>query len=368
MKYKSLLLIVIITSIICFSLFVFKPKPTKKEGIRDILKVQYVIAEKKPTQIIISSEGNLMPKIENYFNSEVFGKVVFISEKFYPGKSFKRGDILFKIEKKDYEEKLTNAEAELSLAELEFIKEKALSEQAAIDIEILKFKDPSSLALREPQLKKAKKRLLSAEAKYNLAKRNLNKTNFRAPYNGIILEKKISLGSVVNTQHVAKAYALGNGEIRLNLSETEKNLLKFDKIKNNLVELIHPKNKDILAYGNLDRIEKTLNSKNKLYYCIADIEKAFSEDGKLYRNQFLEAIIYGKKIESAITLPNSALRGIDTIYIINDQNRLEIKNVEIIQRNVETTIIKDNLSGERVVLSPIPFFIEGMPVDPFINK
>ena len=32
MKYKSLILIVIITAIICFSLFLFKPKPIKKEA------------------------------------------------------------------------------------------------------------------------------------------------------------------------------------------------------------------------------------------------------------------------------------------------------------------------------------------------
>ena len=51
-----------------------------------------MLAESKPTQITLQSEGILMPKVESQLIPEVSGKVIEIRENFYPGKFFEEGE------------------------------------------------------------------------------------------------------------------------------------------------------------------------------------------------------------------------------------------------------------------------------------
>ncbi|MDE1082334.1 hypothetical protein OS115_27940, partial [Klebsiella pneumoniae] len=57
---------------------------------------------------------------------------------------------------------------------------------------------PSQLYLRKPQLAEKLARYRAAQASEKRAKRNLERTYIKAPYNAIISERTISLGSVVN--------------------------------------------------------------------------------------------------------------------------------------------------------------------------
>lgn len=358
---------------ICALLLQFRPKPKKVETIRLVTPVEYITVEAKDTQIIIESEGILKPKIESAFISEVSGKVTHIGENFYSGSYFEKGETLFEIDPLTYVERLKAAEFQLAQAELFLAEQKALAEQAKADWEKLDFGEANDLVLRKPQLKQAVAQLESAKAFVDSAKGDLEDTVFKAPYSGFLLSRSIDLGTVVNgniSSPVAQAYAVGNGEVRLPINEAEKQLLAFQDANSNKVRFYHASTKALLAEGSIERIEATLNSNNRLLYCVGEITNAFSSENApfesaLQRSQFLVAEIEGQVLKSAFTIPNVALRNNTYVYIINEENQLVQKKVTVAHKNKNTVIISDGLDTiEKIAISPIPYFVENMAVEP----
>lgn len=359
--------------IICALLLQFRPKPKKVETPRLVPPVEYLTVKAKNTQIIIESEGILKPKIESAFISEVSGKVTFIGQNFYPGNYFEKGETLFEIDPLNYVERLKAAEFQLAQAKLYLAEQKALAEQAKADWEKFDFGSANDLVLRKPQLNQAIARLESAEASVNSAKSDLEDTVFKAPYSGFLLSRSIDLGTVVNgniASPIAQAYAAGNGEVRLPINETEKQLLAYKGSNSNKVRFYHASSKALLAEGTIERIEATLNSNNRLFYCVGEITNVFSKEGTLHesrlqRSQFLVAEIEGQILESAFTIPNVALRNNEYVYTINEDNRLVQKKVKVIYKNRDSVIISEGLDAvEKIAISPIPYFVENMAVEP----
>ena len=66
----------------------------------------------------------------------------------------------------------------------------------------------------------------------------------------------------------------------------------------------------------------------------------------------------------AFILPRYALRGSDSVYIVNDSGLLETRIVQIIKSDAKEIIITAGLQpGDRVATSPIAYYTENMAVD-----
>jgi hypothetical protein len=78
---------------------------------------------------------------------------------------------------------------------------------------------------------------------------------------------------------------------------------------------------------------------------------------------FVSAEIAGVTSQSAMVLPRLALRNANKVYVINDDNRLEIRTVEVLSTSEERVLVTDGVKpGEKVVTSTIPAAIDGMEV------
>ena len=359
---------------ISYLLISIQPKAKKIETPSLITPVEYLVAKAKPTTIRIESEGILQPRIETQFISPVAGQVIEIGENFYPGRFFQKGEVLFKLDDSDYQFQVKNAETNLAQAELAFELEKALSVQAKKDWEKLNLGEANDLVLRKPQLKQAKKNLESAQVSLTFAQEQLEDTVFRAPYSGYLLSRTIDLGTEITggmSGPIASAYSSGDAEIRLPLTESERLLIDTKNLNENAVRLYD--SGKLVAQGKIQRIEASLNPNNRLFYAVALIENAFPEDNQIhtsemFRGQYLDAMIDGILIEEAFTLPNEAIRESSTIYTITNQNQLVEKNITVISSNSKQVIVSTGLDdGDRVVVSPVPFYINGMSVKPILK-
>lgn len=359
---------------ISYLLISIQPKAKKIETPSLITPVEYLVAKAKPTTIRIESEGILQPRIETQFISPVAGQVIEIGENFYPGRFFQKGEVLFKLDDSDYQFQVKSAETNLAQAELAFKLEKALSVQAKKDWEKLNLGEANDLVLRKPQLKQAKKNLESAQVSLTFAQEQLEDTVFRAPYSGYLLSRTIDLGTEITggmSGPIASAYSSGDAEIRLPLTESERLLIDTKNLNENTVRLYD--SGKLVAQGKIQRIEASLNPNNRLFYAVALIENAFLEDNQIhtsemFRGQYLDAMIDGILIDKAFTLPNEAIRESSTIYTITNQNQLVEKNITVISSNSNQVIVSTGLEdGDRVVVSPVPFYINGMSVKPILK-
>jgi hypothetical protein len=79
---------------------------------------------------------------------------------------------------------------------------------------------------------------------------------------------------------------------------------------------------------------------------------------------FLVAAIQGITLKSAFQLPRRALRDQDSVLIVDSQNRIQIRKVELARVDRDLITITGGLEkGERVCLTPLDFVVEGMEVN-----
>ena len=163
------LLIIVLGIIISGLMIVLRPVT-----IPDEVKFVHPFVEAKNLQpesinIIVKSQGTIIPYTESQIFSEIIGPVVYVSSNLYEGSSFKKEDVLAKIDSKDYELDIKSAESILAAAKTKLSFEEAESLSAKEEWEKIGEGTPSDLALRVPQLKQAQSEVEAAEA--NLEKK-----------------------------------------------------------------------------------------------------------------------------------------------------------------------------------------------------
>jgi membrane fusion protein, multidrug efflux system len=128
--------------------------------------------------------ASLMGDEEIELRSEVNGKVTKIN--FTEGSSVKKGDLLVKINDKDLQAQLQRTNSQLKLAEDKEYRSKQLLDQELIS------QEEYDILLNELNVRKAEKALLESQ---------IEKTEIRAAFNGIVGLRSISEGSFINTSN-----------------------------------------------------------------------------------------------------------------------------------------------------------------------
>ena len=79
---------------------------------------------------------------------------------------------------------------------------------------------------------------------------------------------------------------------------------------------------------------------------------------------FVAAEIDGVSEQSAFVMPRLALRGQDKVYVINENNRLEIRTVTVLSTSEARVLVTSGVEpGDRVVTSTLPNAVDGMEVE-----
>jgi RND family efflux transporter MFP subunit len=369
MKFILPILILLIAGSITVALVLFRPDAAQITPERPITSVEVIAVQPQSIQLTISSQGTLLPTVETDLIAEVSGRVIKVNDSFRIGNRFRKGDRLIKIDPADYEASAAKAVADLANAQLALAQEQAQFEQAAADWQALGDGEASDLTLRKPQLAQAKARVTSAKAQVKRAHRDLARSEIIAPYDGIVLSKEVDLGQFVTAnpgKPLGRIYATGSAEVRLPITEKEATLLDKYSKRQRFVTLTQGTSGHNLT-APLIRIEDNVDPSSRLLYVVARVPAPFDpkpNQPALRRGSFLQAEIEGRMLSDAYVLPRYALRGSDTVYIVNDSGRLETRRVRIIKSDAQEVIITAGLEpGERVATSPIAYSLENMIVE-----
>ena len=119
--------------------------------------------------------------------------------------------------------------------------------------------------------------------------------------------------------------------------------------------------------GRIVRTHASVDQQTRLIYAIAEVEDPYglgSDSGApLAVGMFVNANIAGANSQLALVLPRLALRSANKVYVINDENRLEIRTVEVISTSKDTVLVSTGVKvGDKVVTSTIPAAVDGMEV------
>lgn len=202
-----------------------KKPPEEKEAIDNTPLVAVKQVKLEPMTFKVSSYGVVNAKYETELVSQVNGEIVFLSDTFVRGGFVKKGDILARIDSSDYDADLIDAEANLASARATLVQERAFGKVAEEEWKRIKDGVPTELSLRKPQLAQELAKLNSSEAGLKRAKRNVERTIIKAPYDALIESRNIGLGSYVSMgTKLGKVLSTHKAEIRLPLADKEINI------------------------------------------------------------------------------------------------------------------------------------------------
>jgi multidrug resistance efflux pump len=162
--------------------------------------------------------------------SEVSGKVVSVAESFDVGQIFAKGDVLLKIDARDYELALAQARSQVAQAQLRLQMEVKEADVVRREWELLNQGEPTGLQAREPQLASARAALEAALAAEEAAKRNLDRCEIRAPFDGMVARAGVRPGQFAAlATPLGELFATDVSEVRLPLSANDLSFIDLPK-------------------------------------------------------------------------------------------------------------------------------------------
>lgn len=355
-----------------------KPAPEKKEEAQRLISLFYDEVGEETVTLMVGTQGEVRSTNEIDLVPRVSGQVMSISENFAIGAGFEPGETLIKIDDADYRLAVTRAEARVAEAQVQL-----LTEQAAAAIKrkqwdsLHKGKEPSPMQVNRPQVAEAEAKLRSAEADLAEARLNLARTEIKVPFAGRVMERAVGVGQFVTMgTKLGRVFSTDRVEIRLPL--TDEQLLELglpmgyvDRDGSGpLVDLRSQLGREVYVWeGRIVRTDASVDERTRLIYAVAEVEDPYGENAQggipLAVGMFVTADIEGARSQHAMVMPREALRNADEVYVINGEDKLEIRTVDVLSTSEDRVWVTAGvMPGERVATSTIPNAVDGMLVQP----
>ena len=352
--------------------------PTQMEREIPVLLVDAIEARREPVFFRVNTQGAVTPRTESNLVSEVSGQIVEVASNYVSGGFFRKGELLLRIDPRNYQSALKSAQANVARVQTQVAKENALANFALDDWKTLRDLNASTgpisdLALRKPQLAEAIAESISAEAALEKAQEDLNRTSIRAPYDGMVQEKRADVGQYVNTgSQLALIFATDYAEIRLPITQRELALVDLPSADGSSVPL--PVTLTSQAgkiqhtwQGLIVRSEGVFDSASRVLYVVAQVEDPYNQSGRngelLRIGTFVTASIQGRFGGALFTIPRHALQRGETLWIIDEQQKIYPRDVQIVSTDEEYAYVDVGLTnGDRYTITPIDQPLPGMPV------
>jgi len=352
------------------------PKPQKKEIVSKAPLVDTVEVTKGNVIFEIATQGSVSPRTETTLVSEVSGQIKKVSDKFVVGGFFKKGEQLLEIDPISYEVALLQAQARLDGANAKLVEERARGKQAEKEWSLTgrSQKNAPILALRKPQLQQAQADVKAAEADVKSAEIKLQRTKIVAPYDAMLKAKMVDIGQYVTTgSQLVMTFAVDYAEIRLPIKEQDLAYIDVPSMgkANRLgsqVELSTFQAGKIKKWSTfITRSEGVVDETSRVNYVVAQINDPYgllsenSDVEPIRMGTFVKAKIIGVEIAGIISIPRKAVRGASDIYLVGDDRKLNVAQVEILRSDDKNIYISAGLEdGQQVVLTKLATAVRGM--------
>ncbi|MEC8633779.1 MAG: efflux RND transporter periplasmic adaptor subunit [Pseudomonadota bacterium] len=351
-----------------------KNEPTLKTTVKDPIPVavRALNISLEPIQLSVSSQGNVQPSVETKLVAQVAGEVIELSSSLVAGGDFSKGDILLKLDPRDYEIALTRSQAALSRAQAE----KQFAAEETARIRSLYHEELASIAQlqsAERLLAIANAALDDASAALKRATVDLERTIFTAPFNGRVRAEYVDIGQFLSKgAPIATLYDTDRLEVRLPLADAQLAYLDPSYAQTGLAGE-EPANVTLSAEyagdrqswsAKLLRTEGNISTKSRFLHVIAEVTETLSSNNvQLPVGLFVDAVITGRTVNDLVSVPRTALRSDNSVMVIDDDNQLHFRGVSVFKLSDSDVLISEGLaSGERINISPLQFVVEGMPV------
>lgn len=322
-------------------------------------------------KITVKAQGSVTPRTQTTLVSEVSGLITEVSAAFVAGGFFSKGDVLVRIDDRNYRAEVKRAQAAVRAAETNVTRETGLADYAREDWEraqsvLRSSKAATDLAMRKPQQAEALASLEFAKADLEKREGDLDRTVIRAPYDGLVREKRADIGQFVNSgSPLAVTFSVEVAEIRLPLPDSQLPYLNLDEH-----ELVQGRGPWVVLSANIGgqlntwqgriiRTEGVFDERSRVLYLVAQIDDPYNRYSKKWQHSlrmgtFVEAAIEGEQLDNVIRLPRKALRRDNKIWTVSDNDTLRPVTVEIAHADEQSVLIRSGLVSGQLICLTVP--------------
>jgi len=369
-QFISPIVIILSGVLIMVGLSSMKKPPEEKEKVDNTPIVAVEAVTLSPMTLNVTSYGIVKPKYETELVAQVSGEVVELDKSFVRGGFVKKGQLLARIDPSDYEASLMDAQANLASAKAAFKKELAQGKVAETEWKRITDTSPTELSLRKPQLAQELARVKAAQASVLRAKRNLERTEIKAPYDAMLDSRQIGLGSFVSMgSPVGKLLGTAVAEVRLPVAD---NQLKFlaEQGKNAQVALLGTFAGEKMQWqANIARGEGVIDTSSRMSYLVAQINDPYrlktSTDNALQKKplrfgSYVNAQISGLNLASATLIPRHlVVEG--KVPTLDSESKLHFVTVNIVRQEGANVVVSEGLlEGDQLIVSALDYPVDGM--------
>lgn len=358
-----------------------RPAPRKEAKMHPGVLVRYLRAVPSSETLLVRGSGTVRPQRESAVTPQVSGRLASISPQLVAGGFFGEGDVLFEIERVDYELALENAKAARAKAELELAHQESNARVARAEWERLEMEagaEPNPLVLYEPQLKQARAALETADTAIRKAELDLERTSVTAPYHCRVLSEELELGQLVRSgTAVARLAGTETAEIIVPVSLEEAGLLSVPRAGSDtagspvVVELsvggeVHR------WQGRIDRSLGEVDPRGRLTRLVVAVNDPFGLDtggpgGRpdLEFGLYVNVTAEGGTLDGVFRVPRLALQNGDAVWTADSDDLLALRSVAVVHRYEEYVLVGDGLrEGDRIIVTPVEGAAPGMKLRP----
>jgi RND family efflux transporter MFP subunit len=359
---------ILATGILLFVGFSAMKKPPEEKAKVDITPIVAVESVSVAAmRLTVDSYGVVKPKYETEIVAQVSGQIVDLSPTFVRGGFVTKGQLLARIDPNDYKAALIEAQANMATSRAALEKEQAQGQVAEREWKRITDTSPTELSLRKPQLAQELARVKSAQASVLRAKRNLERTEIRAPYDAMIDNRSIGLGSFVSTgSMIGKLLGTDVAEIRLPVADNQLQFLLGSGVNSEVKLQGTFAGIDTQWQAKIARSEGVIDNKSRMSYLVAEISDPYllnaqgDKNSPLRFGSYITAQIIGKALPQASLIPRYLVNNA-RVAILDHDSKLHYADIEILRQEGANVIVTNGLiDGDQLIISALDYPIDGM--------
>jgi RND family efflux transporter MFP subunit len=352
------------------------PKTSRRPPAPMQANVEAIVLTRSDARVVVEGMGAVIPQRSVEIRAQVGGEVVEMGPHFSEGRMVEKGELMLRLDDRDYQIALRQAQAQLENVKADFAIEAGSQTIAKREWELIKEAAAvsganSSLALREPQLQQAKAAVTTAEADLADAELDLERTSISTPFNAIVLEKNADMGSYIPQQSVVATLA-GVDAYWVQVAVPESQLAwltvpapgeavgSVARVYPNSTTNLYREGHVVALLGDLDPAGRMA----RLLVAVEDPLAILPENrGKpaLLLGDYVRVEIDGTELKGIFNLPRESFHEGTRVWMVGQDETLEIRPLQPVWMGDDSVMVSDGLEeGERLVLSNLSMPAPGL--------
>ena len=337
--------------------------------------VEVIEAKSSRQKVFVTAMGNVVPAVQIELRPEVSGRIIKQSGELIRGGRFKAGETIVEVDPRDYKFAIELQKANVERARLALKVEegrRTIAEQdwKQLEADVNATTEGRQLALRQPHMKSAQATLNATLSSLQKAALDLERTTIKAPFNALVLDERVDVGQLVTPQtQLASLVGTDAYYVQVVVPVGRLGWIKIPGVNGDegaRAKVVHSIGDGVRVErnGRVVRLLGDISPAGRMARLLVQIDDPLGlregADGMpLLLGAYVRIDIDGKELNGVFELPRKAIREGDRVWILDKDDRLDIRPVKIVWGREETVLLDDGISdGDRIIMSriatPIP--------------